>query len=116
MTDKENSDGTTLLKRATTLYPENPNWKREDINTILHWFKQFLGAALGCIAGILGCQGWPTLAVAAFIVVVLTGQYLKRLRIPDDVLDVYEWYTEGAMPAFFTFMLLWIIAYTLTRS
>lgn len=100
------------LKKLDPSALKNQDWKREDVNDIFHWSKQIQAVVFGLLAGLSGLTGWQVFVTVALVFIMITSQYAKKLNIPDDVLEFHEWYTEGTMPAFVTFVLFWIVTYT----
>jgi len=37
-------------------------WEKDDLNLVLHWFRQFLALAIGIACGIVPIQGWMGIA------------------------------------------------------
>jgi len=101
-----------LWQKAFDFSSENNDWTREELNEVLHWVKQCIAVFLGAGCGILQVQGWMGFLVLA-IGIVLTGVYVQKLNTMDEVMDMMESYQEGTVPAAMSFVLFWVVSYTL---
>eukprot|EP01055_Gregarina_sp_Pseudo9_P004015 Gregarina_sp_Pseudo_9__4014@NODE_4156_length_475_cov_32_362385_g3827_i0_p1_GENE_NODE_4156_length_475_cov_32_362385_g3827_i0NODE_4156_length_475_cov_32_362385_g3827_i0_p1_ORF_typecomplete_len134_score34_60Rab5ip/PF07019_12/2_3e08_NODE_4156_length_475_cov_32_362385_g3827_i018419 len=87
-------------------------WDKEDVKSLLFWFKQALALAIGLALPIAGLQGWAGFAVALSLVFFACSSLKQRLHIPDDVMETGEIFNEGLAQCSQLFLLVWICTHT----
>ncbi|KAL0487681.1 hypothetical protein AKO1_008745 [Acrasis kona] len=96
--------------------PRQYSWEKDEILEVIYWQKQILSLILGITWGVLKLQYLPV--IIAFLVMIGAASYFVGFQIlPGDETEgvggPWPVVTEGGMPAFATFLLAWIITYTM---
>jgi len=103
-----------LWEKAFLVASAESDWTREEINEVLHWLKQAVSVLLGITCGLFSIQGFAGFGVL-LVGILLTGVYVQKLNARDEVIDLMESYQEGTMPAVMSFVLFWVVTYTLVH-
>jgi len=104
----------SLWEKAFFVASPESDWTREEINEVLHWLKQAVSVLLGITCGLFSIQGFAGFGVL-LVGILLTGVYVQKLNARDEVIDLMESYQEGTMPAVMSFVLFWVVMYTLVH-
>ena len=52
-------------------------WEKDDLNLVLHWFRQIVALAIGIACGIAPIQGW--MGIVGY---VLKSFYFAHIKVP----------------------------------
>mmetsp|Transcript_71141 Transcript_71141/g.87269 ORF Transcript_71141/g.87269 Transcript_71141/m.87269 type:complete len:142 (-) Transcript_71141:94-519(-) len=89
------------------------NWEKDEISWIIYWFRQVISLIFGILWGILPIQGLTgILLYLATSFMVLEG-YTRFLNVDEQIFDKLQVLKEGFAPALGTFLLMWIMTYSL---
>jgi len=100
----------TLLSRSSEL-------TQKEVEAVCHWLKQVIALAFGLVCGILPITGGS--AILAFVLITFfVNRAAIRFMTRDDPnrFDIdaeIELLKEGVGPAIGTFLLTWIVMFTL---
>eukprot|EP01066_Platyproteum_vivax_P010661 Platyproteum_vivax@DN4796_c0_g1_i1.p1 len=92
------------------------DWDKEELKTTLHWLKQATGLLLGIIWGIVPFTGPTPLIVGVLIVFLSSIAYTNWLQIDETTMEKQEIIFEGAFPGILTFVLFWVLGYTIIHN
>jgi hypothetical protein len=103
--------------RWTHARQRDVDWAKIDLLCVVYWLRQALAVVLGIVWGLIPLTGLPAMLLYGTVSsVVLWVYYTQFLRV-DDEDELYggrfALMSEGAFPAFATFLLSWILVYSL---
>lgn len=104
-----------LLKLSLPPYSDSHVWEKDDVSSILHWLKQFLGIFLGILFGVIPITGWTGLALAAGTIYSACSSFIAAAKVPDTLYSPTEAAQEALMATFMTFLLFWTLTYTIVH-
>lgn len=86
----------------------------DDALSMMHWTRQALGVTMGILLGSIKLTGFPAITSFFAVAVLVPNAYFASYLNVDEaeVAQAGSLKTEGLMPAFALFLLMWILTYT----
>uniref|UniRef100_A0A0N4ZQW9 Rab5-interacting protein n=1 Tax=Parastrongyloides trichosuri TaxID=131310 RepID=A0A0N4ZQW9_PARTI len=111
-----NPEKPSILSSLNKALKPNSEWcSRDEILDVLYWGKQLLSIVIGMIWGVLPFTGITSIIAFTLASGVSSYLYVTRFQEYDDeeLGGFFEIAREGISAAFATFMITWIVTYTL---
>eukprot|EP00741_Cyanophora_paradoxa_P024448 tig00022075_g23605.t1 len=92
----------------------NQTWGKDELLDVVYWFRQIVGVVLGIAFGIAGVQG-ALGNIGFWVLSTVSGLVYYALYLGIDEEDFggrWKLMQEGAMPAYASFLTLWILVHT----
>lgn len=80
------------------------------------WFKFFFSVAVGIAFGVLNFTGFISFVIYFFVSVMLSFVYFNKFVTNEDIDYQSEVFIEGLNVSVPSFLLCWILSYTLNKS
>ena len=100
----------TLLSRSSEL-------TQKEVEAVCHWLKQVIALAFGLVCGILPITGGSATLAFVLITLFVNPAAIRFMTRDDpnrfDIEAEIELLKEGVGPAIGTFLLTWIVMFTL---
>lgn len=103
---------TKVMKRSEE--QEDGSISPDDALKMMHWTRQALGITMGFLLGIVKITGFFAITSFFAVAVLVPNAYFASYLNVDEaeVAQAGSLKTEGLMPAFALFLLLWTLTYT----
>uniref|UniRef100_A0A0K0EQ46 Hexosyltransferase n=1 Tax=Strongyloides stercoralis TaxID=6248 RepID=A0A0K0EQ46_STRER len=111
-----NMEKPSIISSISKALKPNSEWySKDEILDVVYWGKQILSIAIGIVWGLLPFTGIGSILAFAVASGVSSHLYVTRFQgyDEDDLGGFFEIAKEGLSTAFATFMITWIITYTL---
>ncbi|CAG9327880.1 unnamed protein product [Blepharisma stoltei] len=92
-------------------FAADPKIEKDDLMDYMHWVKQVLGLIFGIIAGSMKFTGFPVIIIFAIALSAVSLFYAWKI-IQTEEIEAWDIVSEAFGPAFFSFVLAWILSYT----
>uniref|UniRef100_A0A0N5BIM4 Rab5-interacting protein n=1 Tax=Strongyloides papillosus TaxID=174720 RepID=A0A0N5BIM4_STREA len=111
-----NSEKPSVLSSISKAFTPQSEWcSNDELLDVVYWGKQILSIFIGVIWGLLPLTG--IMSIIGFAITSGISSYLYVTRFQgydeDELGGFFEIAKEGLSAAFATFMISWIVTYTL---
>ena len=90
------------------------NFNKEELDDVVHWVRQVLGAVIGLLWGFLGLEGFMAIGTFGILnVLIMFIYYTKYLGVDDEEFGRTDLVLEGFMSSFAIYLICWISTYNL---
>jgi len=96
-------------------FTRDSQWSKSELTDVIYWLRQVFSIVIGLLWGLIPLKG--AIGIAGFLVSSFSAvfvYYSKFLGVDEDEFGgTWELASEGAMSAFGSFLVSWIITYNL---
>lgn len=106
----------TSIITASKAFIKNSDWPdKDELLDVVYWTKQVLAMFIGILWGLLSMKGIFSIVIYCAISTVVLNFYVTNFQNQDieEYGGFWELAKEGFMSSFASFMVLWIIFYTI---